>query len=237
MLDRRGECEIIVVDGHRDRDTITAIRDPDVIGMGSARGRGRQMNAGAAVARGSILLFLHADTYLPPDGLAGITSVMKDARLVGGAFDLSFDSPRAGIRLLARVDSLRARLSRIPFGDQAIFLRRDYFKQIGGFARIPIMEDVEIMRRIKRRRDPIAFLAARVTTSARRLLHEGLVYCVARGGAFLLLFYLGVSPFRLKRVYKDGFRPRRAGVPHPPRRAGETPCHAGLAAGDERQAG
>ncbi len=202
-LDPQGQSEIIVVDGHPDRDTIDAIRTSGVTTLGSSKGRARQMNAGAGVARGSVLLFLHADTYLPENALTRILSVLADKQLVGGAFDLAFATRSRAARFLARVESWRARVSRIPFGDQAIFLRKTYFDSIGGFADIPILEDVEIMRRIKRRRERIVILDERVTTSARRLDHEGLFYCVVRGGCLLLLFSLGVPPERLKRFYKE----------------------------------
>ena len=205
-LDKRGDAEIVVVDGHPDRGTISVIRDKDVVTLGSAKGRARQMNAGAVVARGSILLFLHADTRPPAGALASIEGTMEDKRLVGGAFDLRFDTERRSLRLFARFDSLRARVSRIPFGDQAIFVRRDYFDRIGGFADIPIMEDVDIMRRIKRRGDAIAIIDNPVTTSSRRFDREGLLFCLVRGGTLLTLFYLGVPPARLKRFYKDCFR-------------------------------
>lgn len=205
-LDTRGDAEIVVVDGHPDRDTISVIRDKDVVALGSAKGRARQMNAGAVVARGSLLLFLHADTWPPPGALSSIKGTLEDERLVGGAFDLRFDTKRRRMRLFARFDSLRARMSRIPFGDQAIFLRRSYFDLIGGFADILIMEDVDIMRRIKRRGDVIAIVDNPVTTSSRRFDREGLFYCLVRGGVLLTLFYLGVPPARLKRFYKDRFR-------------------------------
>jgi rSAM/selenodomain-associated transferase 2 len=202
-LDPQGQSEIIVVDGHPDRDTNAAIRTSGVTTLGSSKGRARQMNAGAGVARGSILLFLHADTYLPENALARITSTLADKQLVGGAFDLAFATRSRVARLFARLESLRARVSRIPFGDHAIFLRKTEFDSIGGFADIPIMEDVDIMRRIRRRRERIVILDDHVTTSARRLHNEGLFYCVLRGGFLMLLFSLGVPPKRLERFYKE----------------------------------
>ena len=108
------------------------------------------MNAGAAVARGRILLFLHADTQLPPGGLLKIVDVLEDDQYIGGAFDLGIDSKRLFLKFIAARARLRSRLSRIPYGDQAIFVRKTYFEQIGGFKEFPLMEDIDFMKRIKR---------------------------------------------------------------------------------------
>jgi len=195
--------EVIVVDGSWDQDTIGLIATrPDVITMASDRGRARQMNAGASVARGDILLFLHADTELPPNGLRAIHSVMREGRCVGGAFELAINSPKRIFRILARWASLRSRITRIPYGDQAIFVRRDYFESIGGYADIPIMEDVELMRRIKKRGDRICILPQRALTSARRWEKEGFAYVNIRNTLLVLLYVLGVSPQKLAAFYR-----------------------------------
>jgi rSAM/selenodomain-associated transferase 2 len=203
-LDRRGCCEIIVVDGDPRGDTIAVIGDRDVIALSSQKGRARQMNAGAALARGETLLFLHADTLLPRDGIQSITSTMRDRSYMGGSFSLSFDSRRPSLSVLSHLASIRSRLTRLPFGDHAIFVRRQYFNEIGGYGDIPIMEDLELMRRIKKRGDKIKILKSRVTTSARRIEREGLVYCAIRYVALTCLYSFGASPQRLKRYYPDG---------------------------------
>jgi len=202
-LDENRRCEIIVVDGDRTCDTLAAIGDRDVVTLGSEKGRARQMNAGAALARGSILLFLHADTYLPVDGLELILDTMQDERYVGGAFSLGFDSDRKTLGFVGGVVSLRSRMTRQPLGDHGIFVRRDYFLRIGGYREIPIMEDVELMRRIKRRGDRIRILGKRVRTSARRIEREGLWYCTIRNLSLMWFYSLGASPERLKRYYPD----------------------------------
>lgn len=203
-LEKGGGVEIIVVDGDRERSTVAAITDADVVTLGSAKGRAVQMNAGAAVARGNTLLFLHADTRLPEDGLPQVSRVMAAGRYVGGSFGFRFDSGRWSLRLLSRIATVRARLSRVPFGDHAIFLDRRYFSEIGGYRPIPIMEDVELMRRIKKLGGRIRILEACALTSARRLEREGLLYCMIRNSLILALYFLGVSPERLKRYYPDG---------------------------------
>lgn len=196
--------EIIVVDGDPDAGTIKAVQDSDVICLAGARGRGRQMNVGAARASGEILLFLHADTRLPPNALTGICRTLENQKYVAGAFGLSIDSSSLALKYIAAHASFRSRLSRIPYGDQAIFIRKSYFEQIGGFRDIPLMEDVDLMRRIKRDGRRIYLLRDKVTTSARRWQSEGVLYTTLRNQAVLMLYYLGVSPQRLARLYKFG---------------------------------
>ncbi|HUH64893.1 MAG TPA: TIGR04283 family arsenosugar biosynthesis glycosyltransferase, partial [Syntrophales bacterium] len=163
-----GGTEIIVVDGNPAGNTIKAISDMGVRTVISDKGRGTQMNLGASLATGEILVFLHADTSLPTDALRLIAVSLEDASLTAGAFDLAIDSERPAFRIIEKAASARSRLTRIPYGDQAIFMRRKDFQELGGFRDIPIMEDVEIMRRIKRRRGKILILRRPVKTSARR---------------------------------------------------------------------
>ncbi len=199
--DEGTECEIIVVDGDGGGSTIKAIRDSEVRTTISQKGRGRQMNAGAAIAKGDIIIFLHADTVLPDGATGKIRRTLENEKYVGGAFDLGIDSERALLKWIAAKASLRSRLNRIPYGDQAIFLRRRYFQDIGGFEEIPVMEDVELMRRVKRRRDKICILRDKVRTSARRWETEGALYTTIRNRILVGLYYLGVSPERLSRFY------------------------------------
>lgn len=200
-LEGGDRCEVIVVDGDPERGTLDAILDPDVQRVVSDPGRGPQLNAGASVARGDILLFLHVDTFLPAGALTRIAEIMGEARCVGGSFSLAFDSDRFLHRVVAKAASWRSRLSRVPFGDQAIFIRRTYFHDIGGFGDFAVMEDVDLMLRVRRRGDRIHILNDCVRTSARRLEKEGVGFCLARGLVFLLLFSMGVSPDRLCRYY------------------------------------
>lgn len=200
---RSGDGEIIVVDGSPEGSTISALTDPAAVAVLSERGRARQMNAGAARASGSVLLFLHADTALPPDALRLIRDALGSGRYVGGAFALGIGSDRPVFRAIERLASLRTRLTRVPFGDQAIFIRKDYFDTLGGYDEIPLMEDIALMRRIKRRGGRIVLLPERVTTSPRRWEQEGVLLCTLRNWALQLLYYAGVSPGRLARFYKS----------------------------------
>src|SRR5271157_1207165 len=163
-----GEFEVIVVDGSPSRETIGAIRKVEVKKIFSEKGRARQMNRGALNACGEILLFLHADTELPKSALNTISSVMGKGDFVGGAFDLGIKSRRPAFRLIEMGASLRSRFTRIPYGDQAIFVRKEYFHSAGGFKEIPLMEDVDLMSRIKNAGDKIYIISEKVRTSSRR---------------------------------------------------------------------
>jgi len=195
--------EIIVVDGSPGKDTVGAIRRKGVIKLGTGKGRARQMNAGASRAKGEILIFLHADTELPARAFARIDSIMKGNRYVAGAFSLGIKSNKNILRSLARLASLRCRITRIPYGDQAIFIRRDYFRKIGSYQELPLMEDVELMRRIKHRKDKICILSDHVMTSARRWEEEGSLFGPVRNTILFTLFILRVSPEKLARFYKS----------------------------------
>lgn len=194
--------EIVLVDGSPEGSTIKALKDDTVLRTLSEKGRGMQMNRGASLASGDILLFLHADTILPEDAFGKIRSALKDRTCIGGAFDLAIDSERFIFRVIENLASLRSRLTRVPYGDQAIFMRRDYFESIGKYREIPLMEDVELMRRIKKRGERIRILSERVQTSPRRWEREGVLYCTLRNWALRSLYLLGVSPHRLARFYR-----------------------------------
>jgi len=197
------QCEVIVVDGSPQKDTICVIDNKQVISLVSEPGRARQMNAGAAVARGEVLIFLHADTRLPENALGSIRTVLARSDSVGGAFDLGIHSDRFVFKVVAAVASCRSRLTRIPYGDQAHFLRKDYFAAIGGYREVPFMEDVELMHRIKKRGDKICILTDKVCTAPRRWEEEGIVYCTVRNWILTLLYFLGVSPYTLQQYYRS----------------------------------
>ncbi len=194
--------EVIVVDGDMEGTTTRQIFHPKVITLCAMRGRGKQMNAGANAATGDILIFLHADTRLPHNALSLIRKVMVDRQYKAGAFTLLFDSKRPIFGFIAIAASWRYRLTRLPYGDQAFFMRREYFHEIGGFAEIPIMEDFEMMRRIKKRGEHIRILHDAVTTSPRRWEKEGIFYSVLRTWALAFLFSCGADPNRLAKYYR-----------------------------------
>ncbi len=200
-MDVDGICEIIVVDGDPSGSTVEKIDYGGVRTVVAGRGRARQMNAGAATARGRVLLFIHADTRLPGCALTKMSDALEDGQYVGGAFDLAIGSDRFLLKVVSSLASLRSRLTAVPYGDQAIFLRKDYFDTIGRFKDIPLMEDVELMRRVKKRGGKICIIPERVTTSSRRWDEEGVLFCTLRNWALIISYYLGISPERLKRFY------------------------------------
>jgi rSAM/selenodomain-associated transferase 2 len=197
----RADCEIIVVDGETDPSTLAMVQSKAVRKISSPKGRGIQLNTGAREASGEFLIFLHADTRLPANALEEIDRTMQSKNIVAGAFDLGIDSDRYAFRVIEKIASWRSRLTRIPYGDQAVFIRRDDFRSLGGFQEIPIMEDVELMKRIKKQGGKIHILPNRVRTSARRWEKEGLLYGTMRNWLLVLLYYLGVKPEKLARFY------------------------------------
>lgn len=193
--------KIIVVDGDSGGSTIRTIDDPAVITATSSKGRARQMNHGASLAAGDIIVFLHADTLLPHDALLKIQSAITQG-YAAGAFSLGIQSDRWIFRVTEKYVALRTRFTGIPFGDQAFFIRRDYFHAIGKFADIPIMEDVEFMRRIKKMGQPVYIISDKAMTSPRRWEQEGLIFCTFRNWCLQLLYAMGVRPERLAQWYK-----------------------------------
>jgi rSAM/selenodomain-associated transferase 2 len=195
------DAEVIVVDGgSADRTTVVARAWPHARYLASERGRARQMNAGARAARGDVLLFLHADTLLPAGAAAAIARALADPAVVGGRFDASFASPHPAFRLIATFMNWRSRLTGIATGDQAIFVRRDVFEALDGYPDIPLMEDVELSARLKRR-GRIHCLRLRVITSARKWEQEGILRTVVLMWTLRLLHFLRVHPARLHRWY------------------------------------
>ncbi|SDU28902.1 TIGR04283 family arsenosugar biosynthesis glycosyltransferase [Desulfobacula phenolica] len=200
--DFSGTLEVIVVDGGKNGSTICCVKNKDVITVVSPLGRGCQMNSGARMASGNILLFLHCDTSLPEGGLNAVQTVMENLSVKAGAFDLSIAGRGFFYRMVEKTASLRSRITRIPYGDQAVFIRKNYFFDIGQYREIPIMEDVDLMVRIKQDKGRLKFINTRTSTSSRRWEQEGRIYGTLRNWAILTLFFLGVKPEKLAGVYK-----------------------------------
>jgi len=200
-LERDEPFEIIVVDGSQTQDTLHVISDTNVLKYTSPQGRGRQMNVGAAHATGDILVFLHADTFLPANALSLIKTSLEDKRYVGGAFSLQIQSQISFLRAIAVYSTLRSQLTRAPYGDQVIFLRKSYFDTIGGYADIPLMEDVELMRRIRKNKAQITILPFSVITSDRRWHQEGPIYTLIRDNIIIFLYWCGMPAEKLAKFY------------------------------------
>jgi len=191
--------EVVVVDGgSRDATRELAARAGATV-IDAPRGRAMQMNAGAAQARGEVLLFLHADCRLPPGGGDAVRAELAVGRR-WGRFDVRLDAPEASLALVGTMMNLRSRLTGIATGDQAIFVSRTLWDAVGGFAAIPLMEDVELTARLRRVAPP-ACLRQRVTVSARRWKHRGVVRTVLEMWAFRAAYAFGASPTWLHRLY------------------------------------
>jgi rSAM/selenodomain-associated transferase 2 len=162
--------------------------------------RGKQMNQGAAAASGDVLVFLHADTAIEQQHLAAISRAMEEQRVVGGAFYRKFDERHPWLRWLEPVARFLTRSGGALFGDQTVFVRRAVFEQLGGFADIPLMEDVEFSRRL-RAAGPVAVLDPPISTSPRHHLENGAWRTTIRNGLFLLLFKFGVQAQTLHSIY------------------------------------
>ncbi|WP_320170700.1 TIGR04283 family arsenosugar biosynthesis glycosyltransferase [Maridesulfovibrio sp.] len=195
------DSEIIVVDGNPEGTTIREISDDTVTTMVSDPGRARQMNAGARAASGGVLLFLHADTLLPAGADRLIEEALGAPAASAGAFKLTFDRDTPVLRFIAFVADLRTRIERVPYGDQAVFIRKDTFEALGGYPDIPLMEDVEFFRRIKKQRREIVILKAEIKTSSRRY-NCGPLRCAVRNTVLRILHLCGVSPSRLAKLYR-----------------------------------
>lgn len=196
--------EIVVADGGSGDGTREWLASQRAVrAMGSERGRGVQQNAGAAASRGDVLLFLHADCRLPADAGAKIALLMRRAGIAGGAFPIRF--AEAGPRLLRMVAwgiNLRTRWFRSVTGDQAIFVRRSVFQTLGGFREWPLFEDIDLVRRLKRE-GRFVILSSPVTILARRYLTFGIARTVLLCYALRVGYWLGISPRRLKRWFRD----------------------------------
>lgn len=199
--------EVVVVDGGSSDGTGDLVRGwspctsaGNLVSLTCPPGRARQMNAGAAASRGEILLFLHADTRLPDEARAAILRALMAPDCVGGRFDLRFDRNRAVSRLVSRLMNLRSRLSGIATGDQAIFVRRAVFERMGGFSDIPLMEDVDLTRRLKQV-GRTACLPEQVVTSFRRWEAQGPWRTILLMWLLRFLYWSGVSPVVLAKWY------------------------------------
>jgi len=164
------------------------------------RGRAHQMNEGAQTSRGEILLFLHADTTLPDNAKALIETALADQHTVGGRFNVRFDRTSMWGSIIGSMMNWRSRISGIATGDQALFVRRPIFEQMGGFADMPLMEDIDFSRRLKRK-GAIVALTATVTTSFRRWEQQGPLRTILLMWTLRFLYWIGVSPHRLAHLY------------------------------------
>jgi len=191
--------EIIVADGDPDGSTIKCIEDEKVISLTSSKGRGNQLAAAAAIVTRDVVLMLHADTLLPDNAFQSIRAALIQGA-TWGAFRLGIDAPSLPYRIIERTVDLRCKLFTLPYGDQAIFVTNVALQKIGGIPAIPLMEDVELARRLHN--SSFTLLAERVCTSPRRWQKDGLVRRTVRNVLLLSRYLIGTDPEKLASDYQ-----------------------------------
>lgn len=198
----RPQCELLLVDGGSDDHTV-ALAQPYVDNVYYAeRGRAVQMNRGAAMACAPILVFLHADTYLPEDAISQIQKAINSG-YQWGRFDVQLTGDHVLLKCVAWLMNIRSRWSGIATGDQSIFVVRALFEQQGGYANIALMEDIELSARLKKVSKPLC-ARSKVTSSGRRWLSFGIVRTIALMWWLRVQYFIGAKPERLARLYKEG---------------------------------
>ncbi len=195
----RGFFEVIVADGGSSDGTVEVARQWGARVITAERGRGSQMHAGACAARGEIIWFLHADTRPPRDAAARIAEAFSNQDVVAGNFEIHFDGESAAARFLSWLYPQLRRIG-LCYGDSAIFVRRDVYEHVGGFQSFPIFEDLDLVRRL-RKEGRIVHLLASVTTSSRRFEGRSFAFTFTRWAALQTLYWIGVHPRRLVRLY------------------------------------
>jgi rSAM/selenodomain-associated transferase 2 len=193
--------QVIVVDGGSADATVELARPLADLVLAAERGRAAQQNAGAAAAAGDVLVFLHADTLLPPRADELVTGGLAASGRGWGRFDVRLDGRHPLLRVVERMIGWRSRASGIATGDQAIFVRRDRFREVGGFPRMPLMEDVALSKALRRTGPPLC-LREPVLTSSRRWEQRGVVRTVLLMWRLRLEFALGADPARLADRYR-----------------------------------
>lgn len=195
------DLDIIVADGGSTDGTGEIAKSFQVTFMQCPKGRALQMNCAARSASGAILIFLHADTLLPQNWRQDVCEALSEDTICAGAFSLKIQGNGTGLRAVEALADFRSRAFSLPYGDQAIFVKREIFDDLGGFAEIPVMEDFEFMRRL-RTRGKIRILQAAVITSGRRWEKLGVVRTTIINQMMILGYYLGVAPDILEKFYR-----------------------------------
>ncbi len=200
-LQNKNNLEVIIVDGGSRDSTLALAKKIECIIISSPKGRSRQMNRGAAEARGEVLLFLHADTLLPDSFPELILEAVRQPKFAAGAFSLAIDSPRKSLSIIAWLANLRSRLLHLPYGDQALFMTNGMFKDLGGFPELEIMEDFIFMQKIKRK-GKVIILSECVLTSARRWQNMGIIRTTLTNQLIVCGHYIGIPSAILAGWYR-----------------------------------
>jgi rSAM/selenodomain-associated transferase 2 len=193
-------AEVVIADGGSVDGTLDIARRSGARVLSCQRGRARQMNAGALEARGDTLLFLHADAVLGAGAVEAMEAALSDPDVVGGFFRLRIRSPRLALRLAAIGSNLRARVLRLPYGDQGLFLRRSVYEEVGGFPDVPFLEDLALIRML-RRKGRLRRLGITVSTGDRHWRELGILRTTLLDWAMVALYSAGVPPSTLAPQY------------------------------------
>jgi rSAM/selenodomain-associated transferase 2 len=196
-----GALEVIVADGGSDDETANLAAKENCRVVRAPRGRARQQNAGAAIATGDVLLFLHADSALGPQVGAQLANAFSHSRVLSSALQQRIEARGLAYRLLERGNAERVRWLGLPYGDQAICVRRSVFEELAGFPDVPLLEDLLMMRQLRRRSWPV-LLPGPVFVSPRRWQRHGLVRQTLRNWGILARYACGISPDRLAELYR-----------------------------------
>jgi len=200
QLSNERDIELIVSDGGSiDRTARVAKRYTEKVIVGE-RGRGVQLNVGAALATGDILWFLHADSIPPNNFKHHIVNSLRSPSVAGGAFKLEIDSNLSSLKTISMVAGLRSTLTRIPFGDQGVFVKKEIYDRLNGFKDIPLMEDIEFGRRLKKE-GRVVLIPSGIKTCSRKWEQDGILKTTLRNWAYITLFLMGYSPHKLYRRY------------------------------------
>jgi rSAM/selenodomain-associated transferase 2 len=194
--------EIIVVDGGSQDNTVEIAKTLGVKIIETQPGRATQMNAGAEVATGEILLFLHSDTLLPPNFGQWVLQSLSQPQTIAGAFQLKIDGPGVGLRIIEKLANTRSRILKMPYGDQAIFLKRSTFEKMGGYPPLPIMEDFEMIRQLQKK-GHIDIVPVSAITSARRWQKLGVIKTTLINQLIITAYFLGIPPHQIATWYRS----------------------------------
>ena len=201
QIQKTENIEIIIVDGGSQDHTVEIAQSLGVKVIVTQRGRALQMNAGAKIATGEILLFLHGDTQLPTEFEKDVRKIWINDNIIAGAFQLKIDNSQWSLRLIEKTVFWRSKYLQMPYGDQAIFIKASTFWQVGGFPEQPIMEDFEFIRRLNRL-GKIEILSSSVITSGRRWQKLGVFKTTLINQFVVFGYYLRISPIKLSQWYR-----------------------------------
>lgn len=191
------EIEIIISDASPNQKTLTSITHSNIKKVPSEKGRGTQLNTGVENSAGNVLFFLHADTKLPKNAFSQINKTIK--KYPAGAFKFGIENAGFGLKIIEFFVNLRNLITSAPYGDQGLFITREFFREIGGFKDIPLMEDLDIIKRIQRKNFKI--LSEKILTSDRRYKKHGIIKTTLKNLYIRTLYSLDRDPKELYKIY------------------------------------